>query len=158
MKIYLAGPLFTAAERWFNSALRDAIVQLGHEVFLPQEHVPNPQEHGTAATFQGCIAGIQQADAMIAIVDGSDADSGTCLEMGFALADFMPIIGIRTDLRGGHEDRGLNLMISHACNVLLWAPGLDASGYALEAMAELERIAAETPRQPEPMPAEGEAS
>jgi len=38
LKIYLAGPLFTTAERDFNAALAALLRDRGHEVFLPQEH------------------------------------------------------------------------------------------------------------------------
>jgi hypothetical protein len=37
MRIYLAGPLFTTAEREFNDALAVSLRTAGHEVFLPQE-------------------------------------------------------------------------------------------------------------------------
>ena len=37
MRIYLAGPLFTTAERDFNAALAAGLRALGHEVWLPQE-------------------------------------------------------------------------------------------------------------------------
>src|ERR1700694_2816055 len=37
MRIYLAGPLFTTAEREFNAALAAGLRALGHEVWVPQE-------------------------------------------------------------------------------------------------------------------------
>ena len=40
MRIYFAGPLFTAAERDWNVALCGALRAAGHEVFLPQEQEP----------------------------------------------------------------------------------------------------------------------
>ncbi len=38
MKVYLAGPLFSAAERMFNSQLKDLLETVGHDVWLPQDH------------------------------------------------------------------------------------------------------------------------
>ena len=37
MKINLAGPLFSAAERAFNVQLADRLRMAGHKVWLPQE-------------------------------------------------------------------------------------------------------------------------
>ena len=39
-RIYLAGPLFTEAERRFNSALCDGLTAAGHDVYLPQRDAP----------------------------------------------------------------------------------------------------------------------
>jgi nucleoside 2-deoxyribosyltransferase len=36
MRLYVAGPLFSDAERAFNAGLAAAIERLGIEVFLPQ--------------------------------------------------------------------------------------------------------------------------
>ncbi|MFZ3357430.1 MAG: hypothetical protein WCA56_04700 [Xanthobacteraceae bacterium] len=41
MKIYLAGPLFSAAERDFNARLAGLLRGLGHEVWLPQDAEQN---------------------------------------------------------------------------------------------------------------------
>ena len=40
MKVYLAGPLFTSAERMWNARLAALLEGLGHEVFLPQAKEP----------------------------------------------------------------------------------------------------------------------
>jgi nucleoside 2-deoxyribosyltransferase len=37
MKLYIAGPLFSAAERSWNAELAAALRDGGHTVFLPQE-------------------------------------------------------------------------------------------------------------------------
>ena len=84
------------------------------KVFLPQSF----EEGDNAAMFKRCIDGVNAADAVVAILDGPDADSGTCIEIGFALAKGKPVIGIRTDSREC-QDRGLNLMVSYACSRLI---------------------------------------
>ena len=61
MKIYLAGPLFSAAERVFNARLAQLLRDAGHEVFLPQE-----SEQGSMTPrqiFAGDVAGIDWAEA-----------------------------------------------------------------------------------------------
>ena len=58
---------------------------------------------------------------MVAIVDGPDADSGTCIEIGYAKGLGKKVIGVRTDFRGS-EERGLNLMVARICTHLITAP------------------------------------
>ena len=69
MRIYFAGPLFTAAEREWNAALVDALRGAGHEVFLPQEQEPGKDAAGIFATDVG---GIQWADCMVAIMESAE--------------------------------------------------------------------------------------
>lgn len=71
--------------------------------------------------FRECLAGIRRADCIVANLDGSDADSGTCVELDYALSLGKPIVGFRTDLRAS-EDNGLNLMVARACTRLLLCP------------------------------------
>ena len=74
MRIYFAGPLFTAAERAWNADIVAALRAAGHDIFLPQE-----KEAGldAAGIFAADVGGIDWADGLVAIMDGADADSGT---------------------------------------------------------------------------------
>lgn len=56
---------------------------------------------------------------VLIILDGTDADSGSCFEMGYAFAKGLPIVGLRTDFRGSGEHMGLNLMLTHSCTHLV---------------------------------------
>jgi len=120
--IYLAGPLFTLAERTFNEQLAAAIERLcpSITVVLPQRE--GAKLAGTAdfseRMFRYSLAAIDCCDALVAVVDGADADSGTCVEIGYARAKGKPIVGIRTDPRAC-EDRGVNLMVANACSRLI---------------------------------------
>lgn len=116
MKIYLAGPLFTFAEQKFNSELRDYLEELGYEVYLPQEECKDPSSH---EIFMKCVHGVTISDAVLAVLDGADADSGTCWEVGYAYATGKPVIGLRTDFRGSGDDGGFNLMLSHSCKCII---------------------------------------
>lgn len=111
MKIYLAGPLFTAAERQFNLRLKNLLSESGHQIWLPQEN--EPREITAAAVFQRDVEGINWADVVVANLDGPDADSGTSWECGYAFAK-KPVIVFRTDCRAG-EDPALA-----PCNLMLW--------------------------------------
>jgi len=102
MKIYLAGPLFSTAERDFNARLAQLLRDLGHEIWLPQE-----SEQATmtpAQIFNEDVAGIDWAEVVVANMDGPDPDSGTCWECGYAYRK-KPIVVFRTDFRVGYEFR-----------------------------------------------------
>lgn len=60
-------------------------------------------------------ANIQRADAVLAVLDGVDVDSGTAAEVGFAAALGKPIVGLRLDTRqaGDNEGAVVNLQVEH---------------------------------------------
>ena len=122
MIIYLAGPLFSLAERRFNEEFAKALERsiLPSMVILPQDHAAKIDEADGFAERMYCFAldAINHSDAVVAILDGADTDSGTCIEIGYAKAKGKLIVGVRTDFRSG-EDRGLNLMVSNICSHLL---------------------------------------
>jgi nucleoside 2-deoxyribosyltransferase len=129
--IYFAAPLFTLAERRLNEQLSEELKKLlNDEVFiiLPQTFsLKFPKDNRWFLNlFNECIKGIEACDIVVAILDGADSDSGTCVELGYAYAKNKPVIGIRTDFRAS-EDRGLNLMVSHVCTDLLLEPVADIS-------------------------------
>jgi len=115
MRIYFAGPLFTAAERDWNATLAAALRGAGHEVFLPQEQEPGKDAPGIFATDVG---GIDWADCLVAIMDGADPDSGTSWEVGYAFGK-KPIVLVRTDMRrnAGSGGSGYNPMLTESATV-----------------------------------------
>jgi nucleoside 2-deoxyribosyltransferase len=121
MRIYLAGPLFTTAERSFNSRLHDLLVAAGHEVWLPQDH--EPRENTAAAIFLEDLAGLEWSEAVVANMDGPDPDSGTCWECGYAYKR-KRIILYRTDFRraGDAGASPFNLMLSESADFVLNLP------------------------------------
>jgi nucleoside 2-deoxyribosyltransferase len=50
---------------------------------------------------------IRQADLVVAVLDGTDVDSGTAAEIGFAAALGRPIFGLRTDFRPAGDNEGV---------------------------------------------------
>jgi nucleoside 2-deoxyribosyltransferase len=102
MKIYLAGPLFSTAERDFNARLAQLLREKRHEVFLPQE-----SEQGSMTAkqiFDEDVRGIDWAEVVVANMDGPDPDSGTCWECGYAYGK-KHIVVYRTDFRLNCEVR-----------------------------------------------------
>lgn len=140
MKIYLAGPLFTTAEREFNTRLAHRLREFDHEVFVPQEH-PASAPTG-AAIFHKDLAGLDWADGVVAIMDGADPDSGTCWECGYAYATTKPVVLFRSDIRvsGDADDIAYNAMLIGAADAHIELP-LATIDQAAEAIhTELARL------------------
>jgi nucleoside 2-deoxyribosyltransferase len=115
-KIYLAGPLFSEAEKNFNEQLTQRIEGAGYDVFLPQRDSTDTKnmrkEQDAAELFRKNSEAIDRADLVIAILDGgSDVDSGTAWEIGYAYAKNIPVMGLRTDFRTLGIEGTVNLMI-----------------------------------------------
>ncbi len=115
--IYLAGPLFTQAEIAFNALLTQSLRAAGYRVYLPQEECSGITD--PVQLFETCIRGLEGCGLMVVVLDGPDADSGSCFEMGYAWTKEIPIVGLRTDFRGSGEHMGINLMLTHACTHLV---------------------------------------
>jgi len=135
MKVYLAAPLFTCAERDFNERLALAIENCGSiKMILPQRcaaELPNGPDF-PQRMFHCALEDIDECDMVIAVLDGADADSGTCVEIGYAKGIGKRVIGVRTDLRVS-EDRGLNLMVANICSELVFVPAATTSPEELAA-------------------------
>jgi nucleoside 2-deoxyribosyltransferase len=134
-RVYFAAPLFSLHERMVNRLIAKAIMELlpDVEVVLPQDfkyhgRFNDPSTFGTI--FKSCVDGVDQSKAVIALLDGPDSDSGTCFEVGYAYAKGIPTIGVRTDYRDNQE-KGLNLMLSRSCAVVVLRPAFDEDGAAL---------------------------
>lgn len=123
MRVYLAAPLFSQMERAWNRALARAVENREPRIafVLPQDfriggRFNDPRAYG--ALFRRCLAAVEEADAVLAVLDGADADSGVAFEVGFAHARGKPVLGLRTDYRPG-ADHGVNLMCARACRYVI---------------------------------------
>ena len=135
VRVYFAAPLFTLLERRANRVLAKIIQHEWPEleILLPQDFKHDGKYNDAEAfgiIFHGCIEGIDTADVMLAWLDGPDADSGTCFEVGYAYAKGIPVVGVRTDFRHNQE-RGLNIMLSRACQAFVYRPSFDEDVDAL---------------------------
>jgi nucleoside 2-deoxyribosyltransferase len=128
MKIYLAGPLFSTAERAFNAHLAGLLREMNIEVWLPQES--EQRAMSPRQIFEEDVRGIDWSDVVVANMDGADPDSCTCWECGYAYRK-KPIVIFRTDFRVGYESRNdansakevnqapYNLMLTESADVRL---------------------------------------
>jgi nucleoside 2-deoxyribosyltransferase len=138
VRIYFAGPLFSAAERDWNATLAAALRGAGHEVFLPQEQEPAKDAAGIFATDVG---GIDWADCLVAIMDGADPDSGTSWEVGYAYRK-KPIVLVRTDMRrnAGSGGSGYNSMLTESATLRVDAVAAPIDQVAREVLDALARL------------------
>jgi len=130
--LYLAAPLFSDAERNYNTLVRDFLVANGYPVYLPQETgegISGPERDRTI--FESHLAALGRAPCVIAICDGTDTDSGTAWEIGYAAAKGIPVVALSTDRRGPWAGRRANLMIRESAGVV---------GTVEEALAALKRL------------------
>ena len=135
-KVYVASPLgFTEAGRRHNDdVVVPALVAAGIEVLDPwaldsdlvesfertAAMAPGPERHAAYEAINERIGrenadDIRAADGLLAILDGTDVDSGTAAEIGFAFALGKPVVGLRLDFRttGDNEAAVVNLQVEY---------------------------------------------
>jgi nucleoside 2-deoxyribosyltransferase len=94
VKIYLAGPLFTEAERDWLRNLKREIESLAESqgkkvnVISPYDLITQPEieqlgNKAQSEIFSRCKSHLDDADMLIALLDGSQVDGGTAREIGY---------------------------------------------------------------------------
>ncbi|NOR48203.1 MAG: nucleoside 2-deoxyribosyltransferase [Methanosarcinaceae archaeon] len=121
--IYLAAPLFSEAEQEFNRKLRDQIVERGFSVFLPQEDSNDTtdmrHDEKQSYIFNKNFKAIDNSNLIVAILDGgSDVDSGTAWELGYAFANNKTVLALKTDFRTLGSEGIVNLMVEVSVDAL----------------------------------------
>lgn len=106
-KAYLAGPLFSDAERSFNELVTDKLIN-SMDVYLPQRDgglMSDMVRDGVAPHVAACrvfrrdLDAIHDCDVLIAILDGQTIDEGVAFELGIAFAHSKRCVGLQTDSR-----------------------------------------------------------
>jgi nucleoside 2-deoxyribosyltransferase len=154
MKIYLAGALgFSEAGRFYqDTVLLPALGRTGHEILNPWKLTDQRKIDAILAMPYGParrdawrhlnveIGGnnrmaIDRSDAVFAVLDGVDVDSGTAAEIGYAFAHGKPILGYRGDLRLAADNEGatVNLQVEY----FIRASGGDIVTSLADALARL---------------------
>ena len=120
--VYVAGPLFSEAERLFLERMVDSLSAASGldpvaDFFLPHRdvgEVGNEQRPGDV--FGLDMRRLDESSIVVGLLDGQDSDSGTCIELGYAYASGKKILGLLTDYRAGPTD-GPAL---HRPNLMVW--------------------------------------
>ena len=123
MRLYVAGPLFSEAERSWLDALAERLRAEGFDCFVPHENFSELKELTPGEVFRVDAAGVRGANVLLAWLDGPVVDDGTACEIGMfaelvASGDprYRGIVGIVTDLRlqrrrGNAVGDGMNLFV-----------------------------------------------
>ena len=123
MRAYIAGPLFSEAEKQFNLRVDAMLRSLGLDTYLPQRDGGEAarqirqglDEHAVRQRlFDLDCAAIAECALFVFVLDGRVPDEGGCVELGMAYARGVACFGLQTDSRrfGGTDSN--NLMIDYA--------------------------------------------
>ncbi len=123
MRIYVAGSLFSEAERTWLDGLAARLRAEGFDCFVPHEQFDELRELTPAEVYRVDAAGVRGANVLLAWLDGPVVDDGTACEIGmFAQlvaggdSQHRGIVGLVTDLRlqrrrGNAVGDGMNLFV-----------------------------------------------
>ena len=125
MGIYVAGALFSEAERVWLDGLVARLREEGFDCFVPHEQFSELSELTPAEVFRVDAQGVRDANVLFAWLDGPLIDDGTACEIGMfaelvARGDshYRGIVGLVTDLRlqrqRGTAGDGMNLFVAGA--------------------------------------------
>jgi Nucleoside 2-deoxyribosyltransferase len=123
VQVYLAGPLFSQAERAWLDGLAATLRIAGFDIFVPHEHFDAIAELTPEEVYRVDADGLRASNALVAWLDGPVIDDGTAAEIG-AFAELVAsgdkryrgIVGLVTDLRlerrrGRAPGDGMNLFV-----------------------------------------------
>jgi hypothetical protein len=134
MTVYIASALgFSESGRYFyHGALIPLLKSLGHTVLDPWTLTDRNIIDAAMATPPGPsrteawrsvndqigahnLSAIDRAELLLAVVDGSDVDSGTASEIGYAFARRKRIIAYRSDFRLAADNEGalINVQVDY---------------------------------------------
>ena len=142
-QVYVAGPLFSQAERDFDERIAALCERLSYETFLPHRDAGLQVEGNAEEIFASDLRALEAADLIVANLDGADVDAGTAWEIGYAVARGKAVIGLRTDRRVLEPWSSVNLMIEKSTFIVRTLDELEA---ALKAATEGDYVA--SPRPP----------
>ena len=98
-RIYIAGKLRSDEEREFLEEVTKLCENLGFETFLPHRDVGLAKGiKDIKRIFHGdIIEGFKDIDLIVADLNGLHIGAGTSWELGYAYANGIPAVGIKTD-------------------------------------------------------------
>lgn len=98
-EIYIAAPLFSAAEKSWNLVLENMLARY-FRTFLPQRDGGLVVDgEPTEKVFSVDRRVLEKCDVLLAILDGRSVDEGVAWELGYAYAKHKICVGLQTDPR-----------------------------------------------------------
>lgn len=108
INIYFGAPLFSESELMYNKHVVDTMRLIFKDkvnIYLPQENMSiNNKDNFASSTMiaDGDNAYLEDADILIAVLDGQTTDVGLSAEIGYFYSMKKPIIAIYSDSRQGN--------------------------------------------------------
>ncbi len=106
MRVSVAGPLFSEAERAWLDALAARMRADGFDCFVPHENFSELADVTLEQVYRIDSEGLQSANALVAWLDGPIVDDGTACEIGMFAElcrsggeHYRGIVAITTDIR-----------------------------------------------------------
>jgi len=137
LRVYVAGPLFSEAERSWLDVLAARLRTEGFECFVPHEQFAELADVTVEEVYRIDTEGLRSANALVAWLDGAMVDDGTACEIGMLAelvqserARYRGIVAIATDLRlerrreRGVVGGGMNLFVGGAiesCGTIVYS-------------------------------------
>jgi nucleoside 2-deoxyribosyltransferase len=100
--VYMAGPLFNRHERAYMETITALVEAAGYKTFLPHRDagvLTDFREEMRTHIFRTDMVSLTTCQACVAMLNGTDHDSGTSAEIGYLNAKGIPVIGVRDDIR-----------------------------------------------------------
>jgi nucleoside 2-deoxyribosyltransferase len=127
VRLYVAGPLFSEAERAWLDDLAARLRTEGFDCFVPHENFPELADVTLEEVYRIDSEGLRSSNALVAWLDGPIVDDGTACEIGMFAelvrsggAHYRGIVAITTDIRlerrraGNVVGGGMNLFVGGA--------------------------------------------
>ena len=141
MRLYLAGPLFSDAERSWLDALAAQLRAEGFDCFVPHEHFTELADVTLEQVYQVDTEGLRSANALVAWLDGPMIDDGTACEIGMFAElvrsggeHYRGIVAVATDLR--LERRRQQSVVGGGMNLFV-AGAIESCGKIVHAVDEI---------------------
>ncbi len=126
MRLYVAGPLFSEAERSWLDGLAERLRAEGFDCFVPHENFPDLNDVSVDAVYRIDAEGPRSSNDLVAWLDGPIVADGTACEIGMFAelvrsggAQYRGIVAISTDIRLERRREvnvvgGMNLFVAGA--------------------------------------------
>ncbi|MCA9773575.1 MAG: nucleoside 2-deoxyribosyltransferase [Myxococcales bacterium] len=118
--VYIAGPLFDRAQRWYNTRLAHVVQEAGFETYLPQAdagEVDLTVVDNRADVFVRNIKALRAAAFVVANLNGPVVDEGTAWECGYAWGLGKKVLGVREAERPAMGTLSVNLMLERSVHL-----------------------------------------
>lgn len=107
-QVYLAGPFFNTAQQWMIDETREALTDMGFDVFSPVHEIGIGPAHEVAPAD---LFALEKSGLVLALLDGLDA--GTLFEVGYARAKEIPVVVVAEAV----EEPALSMILGSGCEV-----------------------------------------